>query len=135
VVQAEFSPSEGDGIVILEISKGQLKDGIAVLELRGSIHTGPDCRRVEHEVDDLVRGNQTRAIFDFTGITHIDSAAIGTVVRCYSKLKNAGGMLRLAGCNGMIDSSLKLTKIDKVIGIFPTASTAAENFPLPNSSA
>ena len=121
--------------MILEISKGQLKDGIAVLELRGSIHTGPDCRRVEHEVEDLVRGNQTRAIFDFTGITHIDSAAIGTVVRCYSKLKNAGGMLRLAGCNGMIDSSLKLTKIDKVIGIFPTASAAAENFPLPNSSA
>jgi len=121
--------------VILEITKGQIKDGIAVLTLRGSIHTGPDCRRVEHEVEDLVRSNQTRAIFDLTGITHIDSAAIGTVVRCYSKLKNAGGMLRLAGCNGMIDSSLKLTKVDKVIGIFPTASAAAEDFPLPQSPA
>jgi anti-anti-sigma factor len=73
--------------------------------------------------------------FDFTGITHIDSAAIGTVVRCYSKLKTAGGMLRLAGCNGMIDSSLKLTKVDKIIGIFPTASAAAEDFPLPKPNA
>jgi anti-sigma B factor antagonist len=135
VVQVKFSRSEGVGTVILEITKGQLKDGIAVLELRGSIHTGPDCRRVEQEVEVLVRGNQTRAIFDFTGVTHIDSAAIGTVVRCYSKLKIAGGMLRLAGCNGMIDSSLKLTKVDKVIGIFPTASAAAEDFPLPNSPA
>jgi anti-sigma B factor antagonist len=122
---------EGLNAVILEITKGQLKDGVAVLTLRGSIHTGPDCRRVEHEVEDLVRSNQTRAIFDLTGITHIDSAAIGTIVRCYSKLKNAGGMLRLAGCNGMIDSSLKLTKVDKVISIFPTASAAAEDFPLP----
>ena len=121
--------------MILEITKGQIKDGIAVLTLRGSIHTGPDCRRVEQEVEDLLRGNQTRAIFDLTGITHIDSAAIGTVVRCYSKLKNAGGMLRLAGCNGMIDSSLKLTKVDKVIDIFPTASAAAEDFPLPKSPA
>ena len=121
--------------MILEITKGQLKDGIAVLTLRGSIHTGPDCRHVEHEVEDLVRANRTRVIFDLTGITHIDSAAVGTVVRCYSKLKNAGGMLRLAGCNGMIDSSLKLTKVDKVIGIFPTASAAAEDFPLPESSA
>jgi anti-sigma B factor antagonist len=121
--------------VILEITKGQLKDGIAVLTLRGSIHTGPDCRRIEQEVEDLLRGNQTRAIFDLTGITHIDSAAIGTVVRCYSKLKNAGGMLRLAGCNGMIDSSLKLTKVDKIIGIFPTASAAAEDFPLPKPNA
>ncbi len=106
--------------MILEITKGQIKDGIAVLTLRGSIHTGPDCRRVEKEVEDLLRGN---------------SAAIGTVVRCYSKLKNAGGMLRLAGCNGMIDSSLKLTKVDKVIGIFPTADAAAEDFPLPKSPA
>ena len=121
--------------MILEITKGQLKDGIAVLTLRGSIHTGPDCRRVEHEVEDLVRGNQTRVIFDLTSITHIDSAAIGTVVRCFSKLKNAGGMLRLAGCTGMIESSLKLARVDKVIGIFPTASTAAEDFPLPTSGA
>ena len=121
--------------MILEITKGQLKDGIAVLTLRGSIHTGPDCRRVEQEVEELVHANQTRAIFDLTGITHIDSSAIGTVVRCFSKLKNAGGMLRLAGCNGMIESSLKLTKVDKVIGIFPNASSAAEDFPLPNSGA
>src|SRR5580692_7351955 len=134
-VQAQFSLSEGFDTVILEITKGQLKDGIAVLTLRGSIHTGPDCRRVEQEVEDLLRGSQIRAIFDLTGITHIDSAAIGTLVRCYSKLKSAGGMLRLAGCNGMIDSSLKLTKVDKVIGIFPTASAAAEDFPLPKSSA
>ena len=119
--------------MILEITKGLLKDGIAVLTLRGSIHTGPDCRRVEHEVEELVRANQTRAIFDLTGITHIDSAAIGTVVRCFSKLKNAGGMLRLAGCNGMIEASLKLSRVDKVIGIFPTASSAAADFPLPNS--
>jgi len=48
--------------VILEITKGQIKDGIAVLTLRGSIHTGPDCRRVEQEVEDLLRGNQIRAI-------------------------------------------------------------------------
>ena len=121
--------------MILEITKGQLKDGIAVLTLRGSIHTGPDCRRVEQEVEALVHANQTRAIFDLTGITHIDSSAIGTVVRCFSKLKNAGGMLRLAGCNGMIESSLKLTKVDKVIAIFPNASSAAEDFPLPNSGA
>jgi anti-anti-sigma factor len=121
--------------VILEITKGQLKDGIAVLTLRGSIHTGPDCRRVEHEVEDLVHANQTRAIFDLTGITHIDGAAIGSVVRCFSKLKKAGGMLRLAGCNGMIESSLKLTRVDKVIGIFPTAAAAAEDFPLPTTPA
>lgn len=121
--------------MILEITKGQLKDGIALLTLRGSIHTGPDCRRVEHEVEELLNNKQRRVIFDLTGVTHIDSAAIGAVVRCYTQLKNAGGLLRLAGCNGMVESSLKLTKVDKVMSLFPTAAAAAENFPLPASPA
>ena len=115
--------------MILEITKGELKDGIAVFTLRGSIHTGPDCRRIEHEVEELLKNKQTRAVLDFTGVTHIDSAAIGVIVRSYSRLKNAGGALRLAGCSGMIASSLKLTKVDKVIDIFPTADAAAEDFP------
>lgn len=118
--------------MILEITKNQLKDAIELLILRGSIHTGPDCRRVEHEVEELLHAGKKRVIFDLAGVTHIDSAAIGVVVRCYAKLKKAGGMLRLAGCNGMVDASLKLTKVDKVIGLFPDAAAAAESFPQAN---
>ena len=116
--------------MILEISKSQVKD-IAVLVLRGSIHTGPDCRRVEHEVEELLNAGKNGVIFDLAGVTHIDSAAIGVVVRSYAKLKKSGGMLRLAGCCGMVDASLKLTKVDKAIGMFPTVAAAAENFPAP----
>ena len=112
-----FSTSESP--LILEINKSQVKD-IAVLVLRGSIHTGPDCRRVEHEVEELLNAGKNGVIFDLAGVTHIDSAAIGVVVRCYAKLKKSGGMLRLAGCCGMVD---------KAIGMFPTVAAAAENFP------
>ena len=117
--------------MILEINKSQVKD-IAVLVLRGSIHTGPDCRRVEHEVEELLNAGKRGVIFDLGGVTHIDSAAIGVVVRSYAKLKKAGGMLRLAGCCGMVDASLKLTKVDKAIGMFPDVAAAAEDFPPPN---
>ena len=117
--------------MILEISKSQVKD-IAVLVLRGSIHTGPDCRRVEHEVEELLNAGKKGVIFDLAGVTHIDSAAIGVVVRSYAKLKKAGGMLRLAGCCGMVDASLKLTKVDKAIGMFANVAAAAEDFPQPN---
>ena len=115
--------------MILEIAKSEMKDGIVLVTLRGSVHTGPDCRRIEQEVEQLLQNQQTRTIFDFAGVTHIDSAAIGVVVRCYSRLKNAGGALRLSGCNGMVVSSLKLTRVDKVIEMFPNAAAAAENFP------
>jgi anti-anti-sigma factor len=96
------------------------------------VHAGTDCRRVEQEVDGLIRANELRVIFDLSQVTHIDSAAIGSVVRCLSQLKKFGGSLRLAGVKGMIEGTLKMTKVDKIIQIYSTASEAAQDFPAPS---
>jgi hypothetical protein len=37
--------------------------------------------------------------------------------------------LRLAGCTGMIESSIKLTQLHKVLELYPTAAAAAEHYP------
>jgi len=114
--------------MILEVTKHQVMPGVTALRMRGSIHTGPDCRRLEHEVDSLIREGQKRVIFDVSGLTHIDSAAIGSIVRCFSSLKKLQGDLRLAGASGMLEGSLKLTKVDRVISLFPTVAAASEDF-------
>ena len=120
--------------MILEMTKHQFKPGVTVVEMRGSIHCGPDCRRVEHEVDALIQDSRIHVIFDMSGLTHIDSAAIGSIVRCFSSLKRAKGDLRLAGAKGMLEGTLKLTKLDRVIALYPTAADAATDFPPPPSS-
>jgi anti-anti-sigma factor len=111
--------------------KQQLKPGVTVVQMKGSIHSGPDCRRVESEVEELAKAKQLHVIFDLTGVTHIDSAAIGSLVKCLTTLKRAQGELRMAGVTGMLEGTLRLTKVDKVIAIFPTAADAAVNFPAP----
>jgi anti-anti-sigma factor len=103
--------------------------------MQGSIHCGPECARLEREVDEMIAARQTLVIFDMAGVTHADSAAIGTIVRCLAKLKNAGGALRIAATQSMIDYSLKLTKVDKVIEIFPTVEMATKGFSAPEASA
>lgn len=113
----------------LHFTRENLKQGVTVVHMKGSIHTGPDCRRLEEETEQLIGAKEHFIVFDFTNITHIDSAAIGTVVRCYSKLKNSGGHLRLAGCTGMIEASMKLTQLHKILEIYPNASLAVENYP------
>ena len=119
--------------MILDLTKRQPKPGITVLELKGSIHRGPDCRRVELEVDALIREQQLHIIFDLSGLTHIDSAAVGSIVRCFSTLKKANGDLRLAGATGMLEGTLKMTRVDRVIPLYPTADAASTNFPPPAS--
>ena len=115
--------------MILQLTKTNPHQGVTVLQMKGSIHSGPDCRRVEQETEKLVSARELFVIFDLTQITHIDSAAIGSIVRCLARLKSAGGHLRMAGCTGMIEASIKLTQLHKVLELYPTAAAAAENYP------
>jgi hypothetical protein len=67
--------------VILLLNKTIPKQGVTVLQMKGSIHSGPDCRRVEQEVEQLIGANNRFVILDLAEVTHIDSAAIGSIVR------------------------------------------------------
>ena len=115
--------------MILHLSRATPRPGVAIVNMQGSVHTGPDCRRLEQETERLIGSKEHFVVFDFTNVTHIDSAAIGTIVRCLSKLKNCGGHLRLAGCTGMLEHSIKLTQLHKIVEIYPNSASAVEDYP------
>ena len=114
--------------MILNFTRRGLQRGMTALAMSGSIHCGPECARLEREVDALIAAGETWVIFDMAGVTHADSAAIGSIVRCLTKLKSAGGALRIAAAQTMIDYSLKMTRVDKVIEMFATVEQAAQGF-------
>lgn len=114
--------------MIVRFARRTVRAGIGALDMKGSIHAGAECARLEQEVDDMIAAQETRVIFDMAGVTHIDSAAIGTIVKCFTKLKRAGGALRIASAQPMVLYSLKMTKLDTLIPMFPTADEAAAGF-------
>lgn len=114
--------------MILKFTKQELRPGLAVLKIEGNVHCGPECVRLERQVDEMITAKELRVIFDMAGVTHMDSAAIGSIVRCLTKLKEAGGGLRIAGAQSMIDYSLKLTKVDKIVGMFRSVEEAQAGF-------
>jgi anti-sigma B factor antagonist len=114
--------------MILQFTKRQIEPGMTSLEIKGSIHCGPECTRLEQQVNELIGAKETRVIFDMTGVTHVDSAAVGAIVRCFAKLKNAGGGLRMACAQPMVDYSMKLTKMDRIIPGYPSVGEAAAGF-------
>jgi anti-anti-sigma factor len=121
--------------MILQFTKRSFEGGVSALEIKGNVHCGPECARLEREVDGMIAAHETRVILDMSGVTHADSAAIGAIVRCFSKVKAAGGTLRIAAAQPMIDYSLKLTKVDKVIEVFPTVELAMRRFSEPEAGA
>ena len=114
----------------MEFIKKQVLPDVAILQMTGSIRIGPNCQQIEQALDELIGQGSIWIVFDLSGVTYIDSAGIGTVVRALIKLKKLGGTLRLAGVTGMVGGVLKLTQIDRSIEIFPSAEEAAQGLPL-----
>lgn len=112
----------------MEITKKQLKPDVIVLELSGPLQMGVECKRLELAFDELLRDKHTRVVLDLTHATKLDSGGLGKLVNCFSRLKAAGGTLRLTGTTGMIDGVLKLAHADRFLKAYPTVREAAESF-------
>jgi anti-anti-sigma factor len=118
--------------MILQFFRHEIAPGVAALEIKGNVHCGPECARLEREVEALIHDKLTHVVFDLKHVTHMDSAAIGSVVRCHTKLKTAGGELRIASAQPMIEHSLKITNVDRIVPLFSAVSEAASGFTPPN---
>ena len=112
----------------MQIVKKELKPGIIVLELTGSLQMGVECKQLELAFDELLREHQKRVVLDLSDVSKLDSRGLGKLVDCFSRLKRAGGSLCLAGASGMIDGVLKLTHADHFLKVFPTAADAVASF-------
>jgi len=111
----------------LRIERKELKPGIVVLMMTGPIQMGPHCKQIEEKVAELIDAGERRLVFDLSGVHTMDSTGLGEIVACFSKLKKSGGLLRLAGIGGTLSGLLKMTHVDRVIKIYPTALAASED--------
>jgi anti-sigma B factor antagonist len=114
--------------MILDIKDKRIEPDITVLELSGKIILGNESKRLEWRVDECLKQNQTKVIFDLAGVTTLDSTGIGIITFCYGKLKQAGGGLRVAGAQGMVGQTLKLTNVDTLVGTYSSVDAAAQGF-------
>lgn len=112
----------------MQIIKKEFKPGIIILELRGPLQIGVECKQLELAFDQLLRDRETRVVLDLSNLTRLDSAGLGKIVSCFSRVKTAGGALCLVGTTGMIDGVLKLAHADRFLKAYPTALEAANSF-------
>ena len=114
--------------MLLDIQKKRIRADIVVLELVGRITQGNLSQQVEWAVDGVIHDNEKKVIFDLSRLDRIDSTGIGILVMCSSKLRQAGGELRVSGAHGIVEQVLKLTNLQKILALDPTLEAAAEKF-------
>jgi|SRR5215471_9737245 len=111
-----------------QIATRRIEPDVVVLDIAGRITLGRDCQDVEWAVEDLIRDNAKKVIFDLSALDYVDSTGIGVIVMCVAKMTAAGGQLRLAAPRARIAELLRVTRLDQVWHLHPSTAEAAEAF-------
>ncbi|MFE5208447.1 STAS domain-containing protein [Streptomyces sp. NPDC056600] len=111
--------SEQELLLTVEETHGPL----AVATVGGEIdfHTAPILRS---RALDLIEQGRSRLVLDLSGVGFCDSAGLNALINIWHAAQGAGGAMALASVPARLDRMLKLTGLDTVLAIYPTAAAA-----------
>ncbi|BAM03610.1 STAS domain-containing protein [Phycisphaera mikurensis] len=69
-----------------------------------------------------------KLLLDFSGVEHLSSAALGTLITVNNKVKAKGGQLRLSDIDEQIYEVFVITKLNKLFQIHDDKDAAAKSF-------
>jgi anti-sigma B factor antagonist len=103
---------------------GQRDHGdIVILDLDDRL-TAAVAPRLRTVVADLVAAGRTRIAINLADVTFIDSSGLGALVGALKATRTAGGDLRIAAAATQVVQVLRLTNLDRVLQVHPTAEGA-----------
>jgi anti-sigma B factor antagonist len=98
--------------------------GITVIDFTGQLTLGNRLVEAEHEIREHIRQGAKKLVLDLTKLTFLDSAGIGVLAVCSGAMTRSGGRLVIAVASGKIKDALELTRLDKMIELYPDLASA-----------
>jgi anti-sigma B factor antagonist len=106
----------------------RIVDGVTILDLEGKLVLGEGDRLLRDKVNALVREGRTRLLLNLAGVTYVDSAGLGEIVRSHATVVRQGGALKLLRPDKRLRDLLTITKLVTVFEIFVDEQEAVRSF-------
>jgi anti-sigma B factor antagonist len=110
----------------MTVEQKAIAPGIQLLALNGRLVLGRESQQFEKQVEELAKAGKLKLILDLSQVPYVDSAGLGALVGCNSKVKNAGGEMRLVGVEARVLQLLKLAFLDSIFAIDLTVADASK---------
>jgi anti-sigma B factor antagonist len=107
---------------------GREREGVTILDLSGRLTLGDGVEEVRNQVQDRLDGGGSRIILNMGEVGYVDSSGLGTLVMMHSKVRKAGGEMRLLNLNRRALELLVLTKLTLVFEVFDDETSAVNSF-------
>lgn len=91
------------------------EDGIAILELEGSLTLGPSLVLLRNAARELLATPKNGIVLDVGRISSVDSSGLGELTIVYSSASRYNCPLRLVGVSANLQKMLEMTHLDGVL--------------------
>jgi len=109
-------------------------DGLPVFELEGKIMGGTECEDLCQRMMDVIAAGQSNLVVDFEKVQWMNSAGIGMLIQCVTRLRRDGGDLHFLGIHAKVGYYFRITKLDSVLKIYGNMNEVLKKLQLTNSS-
>ena len=92
------------------------KSTVTVVRVRGRIIDGEPANLLQDALRKLVRAQHVKTVFDFEGVTYLDSLAIGILVSHYVSVSLLGGGIVLLKADDKVEGLMRITRLTDRFG-------------------
>jgi anti-sigma B factor antagonist len=108
---------------------GKRKKGdVLILDLHGKILIGEGIDDLRGAIDSAVQEKETKLLLNFADVPYLDSTGLGEVVRSYTSLKKANGVVKIVNLTNKVRDLLSVTKLITVFDSFEDEDKAIASY-------
>lgn len=104
------------------------RDGVTVLDLEGKIVLGEGDDVLRDKVREVIAAGHRKVLLNLAGVPYVDSAGLGELVRCHTRVVRAGGSIKLLNLTSRMRDLLQITKLVTVFETFESEDSATGSF-------
>ena len=102
--------------------------GTTLVDLSGRLTLGESVSYLRKTVEDVARQGHRHIVLNLREVEYVDSAGLGALVSCFTKVKGFGGEMKLLAVQPRVLELLKLTELDRVLPMFAEEPEVIESF-------
>jgi anti-sigma B factor antagonist len=112
----------------MTVVRSTIPPDIDLIELSGSFLGGDETNPLKADVAALIDQARSKLIIDVTGVTYVNSTAVGILVWALIAYRHRGWQFKLCGESKAVYSILAITKLNLVFECYDTREEAIRSF-------
>ena len=101
---------------------------VMILDLKGKLTIGEGDELLRDKINSLIQQGHRKLLLNLEGVSYVDSAGLGEIVRTYTTVSRQGGNLKLLNLTKRIQDLLAITKLLTVFDTYESEPEALASF-------